>query len=308
MNAPPSTSNAPGEPGESQAETRRPAQGEKLLGGLYVVSTPIGNLGDITIRALDILRRCDRILAEDTRQTGKLLMLHGISAPRMTPYHEHSAEETRGAAIAALKAGESVALVSDAGTPLLSDPGFKLVRAAREEGIEVFAAPGASALLAALAVAGLPTDRFLFAGFPPNKSAARRAMFAELVSVPATLVFYEAPSRLAESLSDMADILGDRPACVARELTKLHEETWRDGLVALAVHAAKVEPRGEFVVIVGPPLDDAPLGEEEVVAALTEALASGASVKDAAAEIAGRFGLPKREIYAKALTLARAVK
>jgi 16S rRNA (cytidine1402-2'-O)-methyltransferase len=231
--------------------------------------------------------------------------LLGIPAGDIRSYHDHSADQARDGILAALAADEGVALVSDAGTPLISDPGFKLVRAAWEAGAKVFAAPGASALLAALAVAGLPTDRFLFAGFLSAKSAARRSELAELARVPATLVFYESPQRAADSLTDMADILGDRPACLARELTKLHEETWRGGLAELAAQAASRELRGEIVIVVGSPLRDAPPPEETIDAALTEALAGGASVKDAAAEISGRFGLPRREVYARALFLSR---
>jgi 16S rRNA (cytidine1402-2'-O)-methyltransferase len=290
MNASPNDQT--GEPAEPDFQTPFKASSDPLPGGLYVVSTPIGNLGDITLRALDILRRASKIYAEDTRHTRKLLSLLGIPAGELRSYHEHNADQ-------------SIALVSDAGTPLISDPGFKLVRAAWEAGAQVFAAPGASAVLSALAVAGLPTDRFLFAGFLPAKSAARRSELAELARVPATLVFYESPQRAAESLADMADILGDRPACLARELTKLHEETWRGGLVELAAQAGARELRGEIVIVVGAPLPDAPPAEEAIDAALSEALAAGASVKDAAAEIAGRFGLPKREIYARALFLSR---
>jgi 16S rRNA (cytidine1402-2'-O)-methyltransferase len=303
MNASPNDQT--GEPAEPDLQTPFQASSDPLPGGLYVVSTPIGNLGDITLRALDILRRASKIYAEDTRHTRKLLSLLGIPAGELRSYHDHNADQVRDGILAALAADESIALVSDAGTPLISDPGFKLVRAAWEAGAQVFAAPGASAVLSALAVAGLPTDRFLFAGFLAAKSTARRSELAELARVPATLVFYESPQRAAESLADMADILGDRPACLARELTKLHEETWRGGLVELARRAAERDLRGEIVIVVGAPLPDAPPAEEAIDAALSEALAAGASVKDAAAEIAGRFGLPKREIYARALFLSR---
>lgn len=200
-----------------------------LAPGLYVVATPIGNLRDITLRALDVLHAADLVLAEDTRVAGKLLSAYGLSA-RLERYDEHGAERTRPKAMAALAEGKRVALVSDAGTPLVSDPGYRLVKAAAEVGFPVFPIPGASALLAGLSVAGLPTDRFLFAGFPPPKSAARRTFLEELAGLRATLVFFEGGSRLAASLADMAAVLGDREAVVCRELTKLYETVIRGRL------------------------------------------------------------------------------
>lgn len=277
-----------------------------LAPGLYLVATPIGSARDVTLRALDILATADLLAAEDTRQARKLLDIHGVRRDPRTilPYHDHNGAEMRPRLLAALAEGRSVALVSDAGTPLVADPGWRLAAEAIASGLPVTAAPGASALLAALSIAGLPTDRFLFAGFLPPKSAARRRALAELAAVPATLVFYESPRRLAESLADMAGTLGDRPAAVCRELTKRFEEARRDGLAALAAaYAAEPDPRGEIVVVVGPPLD-AEVAAEDVDAALTAAL-EGASVRDAAATVAARLGLPRRQVYARALELAQ---
>src|SRR6516225_10033786 len=206
----------------------------KLLpAGLYVVATPIGNLGDVTLRALETLAAADLVACEDTRVTARLLERYAIET-ELTPYHDHNAAAARPKILARLRDGAAVALVSDAGTPLVSDPGYRLVRAAHDEGIAVTAVPGPSAVLTALAVAGLPTDRFFFEGFLPAKDAARRARIAELARVPATLVLFESGARIADALAALADGLGDRPAAVCRELTKLHEEVRRDGLAVLA--------------------------------------------------------------------------
>ncbi len=274
-----------------------------LAPGLYVVATPIGNLADVTLRALAILAAADAILAEDTRVSRTLISRYGIETP-LSPYHEHNAAEARPRALRRIAEGQALALISDAGTPLISDPGYKLVSEALAAGLAVTTAPGASAALAALCVAGLPTDRFFFEGFLPPKSAARRERINALARVPGTLVFYEAPSRLAETLADLVIELGSRPAAVARELTKLHEEVRRGPLDALAAHyGAAGEPRGEIVILV------AAAGAAEAVseAALVEELraALGAlSVKDAAAAVAARHGLPRRQVYALALALA----
>jgi 16S rRNA (cytidine1402-2'-O)-methyltransferase len=268
--------------------------------GLYVVATPIGNLRDITLRALDVLGAVDLILAEDTRVTGKLLAAHGLKG-RLERYDEHAAARTRPKALAALAGGAKIALVSDAGTPLVSDPGYRLVREALEAGIAVHPIPGPSALLAALTVAGLPTDRFLFAGFPPPKAAARRARFAELAAARATLVFYEGGSRLAASLGDMAAAFGAREAAVARELTKLHETVLRGSLPALAADPRLSDPKGELVVLVAPAAEAAATAED-ADAALAEAL-ERVSPADAAAEVARALGLPRRQLYARALKL-----
>jgi 16S rRNA (cytidine1402-2'-O)-methyltransferase len=271
-----------------------------LAPGLYLVATPIGNLRDITLRALDVLAAADLVLAEDTRVTGKLLAAYGLSK-RLERYDEHAAARARPKVLAALAEGGRVALVSDAGTPLVSDPGYRLVAEALAAGAAVWPIPGASAALAALSTAGLPTDRFLFAGFPPPKSAARRSFLEGLKNVRATLILYEGASRLGASLADMADVLGPRPAAVARELTKLYETVVRGDLFALAADPALASPKGEVVVVIGPPgdADDAPV---DVDAALAEAIAR-LSPADAAREVAAATGLPRRELYRRALAL-----
>ncbi|HWL71387.1 MAG TPA: 16S rRNA (cytidine(1402)-2'-O)-methyltransferase [Geminicoccus sp.] len=272
------------------------AKGE-LAPGLYVVATPIGNLGDVTARARDVLAGADRILCEDARISRRLLAHLGVNRP-LQPYHEHNAETVRPRVLAELAAGARLALISDAGTPLVSDPGFKLVGAAIAQGSSVWPIPGASALLAALVVAGLPTDRFFFQGFLPAKAAARRSALAELAAVPATLVVYEAPHRLAEALADAAEVLGARPAAVCRELTKRFEETVRGTLPELAEHfAGQGAPRGEIVLVIGPPaaqpveVDDATLA-----AAFAEAAASMAP-RQAARFVAARFNLDANAVY-----------
>ena len=275
----------------------------KLPGGLYVVATPIGNLGDITLRALATLAAADVIACEDTRVTRRLTGRYGILTP-LTPYHEHNSAAARPKLLARLARGEAIALVSDAGTPLISDPGYKLVRAACEAGHAVVPLPGASAVLAALSVAGLPTDRFLFAGFLPAKQAARRARIASLGAIPATLVLFESGPRLASTLADLADGLGPRAAAVCRELTKLHEEVRRGDLARLARdYAADAERRGEFVLVVAPP-SEAAAATGDVDDMLRRALAH-ASVKEAVGEVAWVTGRSRREIYRRALALAK---
>ncbi len=268
--------------------------------GLYVVATPIGNLRDITLRALDILAAVHRVYAEDTRVARKLLDAYGLK-PRLGLYHEHNAEPARDEILAALAAGESVALISDAGTPLVSDPGFKLARAAIDAGHKVIPIPGASALLAGLVASGLPSDRFLFAGFLPAKQAARRAALGALAGVDASLVLFETGPRLAESLADMAETLGDRPAAVCRELTKLFEEARRAPLAALAAHyAAAGPPKGEIVVVIAPPLA-VEVSEETLDAFLRGALGEG--IKQAAQAASKALGVPRKRAYARALEL-----
>jgi len=274
--------------------------------GLHIVATPIGNAGDLTFRAVEVLRAADLIACEDTRVTGKLLARYGIDTRRLA-YHEHNAERVRPALLEKLRAGARIALVSDAGTPLVSDPGYRLVRDVIAEGLPVTAVPGPSAPLTALILSGLPPARFFFAGFLAAKRAARRAELAELRAVKATLIFFEAPHRLAESLADMAEMLGDRPAAVARELTKLFEEVRRAKLGELAAHyAAAGAPKGEIVVVVGPPLEEA-TGEAELDERLRAALAT-MSLRDAANAVAEATGLPRRQVYARSLKLLEEAK
>ena len=268
--------------------------------GLYLVATPIGNLRDITLRALDVLEGVDTVLAEDTRVAGKLLAAHGIKA-RLQRYDEHAAARARPGVLSDLAKGAAIALISDAGTPLISDPGYRLAREAAGQGIAVIPIPGPSATLAALSVAGLPTDRFLFAGFPPARSSGRRALFEELAHVRATLIFFEGGSRLAASLADMAAVFGPRDAAVARELTKLHETVVRGPLGLLAADPRFVAPKGEIVVLVGPG-DDVQATPETADAALVEAL-TRAGPGEAAGEVAKALGLPRRDLYARALAL-----
>lgn len=265
------------------------------------MATPIGNLGDITLRALWVLRQVDRILCEDSRVTGRLLARYGINRP-LEPYHDHNADRVRPAILAALRRGERLALVSDAGMPLVSDPGYKLVREAVAQDLPVTAAPGPSAALTALILSGLPPDRFLFAGFLPPRQAARRRALAEWTALAATLVFFEGPSRLAASLADMAVVLGDREGAVARELTKRHEDIHRGRLATLAEHyRAAGAPRGEVVVVVGPAATPPP--DERDIDARLATLLSSASLRDAVARLAGETGIARRALYERALAL-----
>jgi 16S rRNA (cytidine1402-2'-O)-methyltransferase len=275
---------------------------QPLPSGLYLVATPIGNLGDITLRALATLARADVLYCEDTRHSGTLLAHYSI-ARALRPYHEHNAQRERPRVMAELAAGRAVALISDAGTPLVSDPGYKLVREALAAGHRVAALPGASAPLAALASAGLPTDTFLFAGFLPPKASARRTRLAQLKTVPATLVLFEAPSRLAESLDDIAEVLGPREAAVARELTKLYEEVRRGTPTELARWAADAHPKGEMVVLVGPPLPAA-VTDADIAAKLTPMLPV-MSLSDAARAAAEDLGVAKARVYEIGVALKR---
>jgi 16S rRNA (cytidine1402-2'-O)-methyltransferase len=276
----------------------------RLASGLHVVATPIGNLRDITLRALETLAAADVVACEDTRVTRKLFDHYALATPMMS-YHDHNAEIARPKILAMLAAGNSVALVSDAGTPLISDPGFKLVRAACADGHAVTAAPGASAVLMALSVAGLPTDRFFFEGFLPAKEVARRARIAELSRIPATLVLFESGPRIAAALGELAAGLGAREAAVCRELTKLHEEVRRGDLGALAsVYAAGAEMRGEFVLVIAPPAPAAQPSAAEIDALLRAALAR-TTLKEAVAEVAAATGEPRRAVYSRALELAK---
>lgn len=274
---------------------------QPLAPGLYVVATPIGNLGDLSPRAADTLRNAALILAEDTRVTGKLLAHAGAKAP-MRRYDDHSSDADRDSVVARL-GNEAVALVSDAGTPLISDPGYKLVRAARIAGHEVRAVPGPCAAIAALSLAGLPTDRFLFAGFLPAKAKARADSISELASVDATLVFYESGPRLAGSLAALAEGLGSRDAAVAREITKLHEECVTGSLEELAERYSNAPPKGEIVIVVGPPTEKRPASDSELDSALKEAL-ERLSPSRAAAEVAEHLSVPRKRAYARALELS----
>jgi len=271
---------------------------ESLPPGLHIVATPIGNLGDLSPRASDTLRRADRILAEDTRVTGKLLLHIGAKVP-MSRYDDHTSEEEREGVVARL-GEQAVALVSDAGTPLISDPGYKLVRSARAAGHAVHTVPGPSAAIAALTLAGLPTDRFLFLGFLPAKAKARSDAIADVATVKATLVVYESGPRLGDTLAAMANALGPREGAVAREISKLHEECATGTLEELAGRYANAAPKGEIVIVVAPPTEAATATDDELDAALDEAL-SRLSPSRAAAQIAEQLNVPRKRAYARAL-------
>lgn len=270
--------------------------------GLHIVATPIGNLGDLSPRAADTLRRADKILVEDTRVTAKLLAHIGARVP-MVRYDDHSSEKERERIVAVL-AKEAVALVSDAGTPLISDPGYKLVRAARAAGRRVHTVPGPSAAVAALTLAGLPTDRFLFLGFLPAKEKARAAAIAEVERLRTTLVLYESGPRLGETLAALTRQLGARDGAIVREISKLHEECVTGTLADLAARYETLAPRGEIVLVVGPPLEEPEVGNDVLDAALREALARS-SPSRAAAEVAERLRLPRKRAYARALALGK---
>lgn len=269
--------------------------------GLYIVATPIGNLGDMTSRGAAVLAAADVIAAEDTRTTAKLLRHLGIRTP-MVPYHDHSDDRAR-AALVDRAAHDVVALVSDAGTPLISDPGYKLVRDARAAGRRVVTVPGPCAAIAALTLSALPTDRFLFAGFLPPKDKARRDALSELAALRATLVFYESGPRLSASLAAMAATLGDRPAAVARELTKLHEECVTGSLGDLSARYADAPPKGEIVVVVGPPADAPRDASPDRVDALLRAALIDQPVARAAKAVAAATGLDRAAVYARALDI-----
>jgi 16S rRNA (cytidine1402-2'-O)-methyltransferase len=294
-------------------QTQRPRQfrvfgqavaAPKVPPGLYLVATPIGNLSDVTLRALETLAAVEAIACEDTRVTKRLLDRYAITTP-LSIYHDHNAEIARPKILARLAAGAAIALVSDAGTPLISDPGFKLVQAAQAAGHAVTAVPGASAVLAALTASGLPTDRFFFDGFLPTREAARRTRIDELADLPATLVFFETGPRIAAMLDDVAARLGERPAAVCRELTKLHEEIRRGEVAALALaYRDGAETRGEFVVVVGPPAKSEPGEAIDLDGMLERALAT-ASLKDAVEAVAAATGQKRRIVYQRALALPR---
>ncbi len=271
-----------------------------VAGGLYLVATPIGNLRDITLRALDVLAAADLVLAEDTRVTGKLLSAYGLKA-KLERCDDHASARAAELAIERVRAGAVVALVSDAGTPLVSDPGFVVARALIAEGLPVHPIPGASSLLAALCIAGLPADRVLFAGFLPPKSGARRSALEEVRTGRQTLVFFESGPRLADSLTDMAAVFGPRPAAVCRELTKLYEECVRGSLADLAADPRCQSPKGEIVIVVAPGEGD-PTSEADADAALAEAM-TRLPPGEAAAEVSRALNLPRKPLYKRALEM-----
>jgi 16S rRNA (cytidine1402-2'-O)-methyltransferase len=275
----------------------------KAAAGLHLVATPIGNLGDITLRALETLAGVDIIACEDTRITRRLTERYAITA-QLKPYHEHNAALARPKILERLAQGASIALVSDAGTPLISDPGFKLVREVCAAGHAVIALPGPSSVLAALAVAALPTDRFFFEGFLPPKETARRARLTELARIDATLVMFESGNRVQNTLADLAGIMGDRDAAICREMTKLHEDIRRAPVSELALAADTLETRGEFVLVIGPPAGASMMAADELDELLLTSLKRD-SVKDAVAHAVELSGRPRREIYARALELSK---
>jgi 16S rRNA (cytidine1402-2'-O)-methyltransferase len=275
--------------------------------GLYLVATPIGNLGDITLRALETLAGVDIIACEDTRITRRLTERYAISA-ELKPYHEHNAALARPRILERLAQGASIALVSDAGTPLISDPGYKLVREVCAAGYQVIAVPGPSSVLTALSVAALPTDRFFFEGFLPAREHARRTRLAELARIDATLVMFESGNRVQETLADLARLMGGRDAAICRELTKLHEDVKRGAVSELAKDADTLETRGEFVLVIGPPPADAQVMAEGELDDLLRASLARDSVKDAVAHAVELSGRPRRAVYARALELAKEIR
>lgn len=271
--------------------------------GLYLVATPIGNASDITLRALSTLKVANIIACEDTRVTKKLLQIHSIKPEKLISYHEHNAEQITPRIIEHLKSGEIVALVSDAGTPMINDPGYRIAEACRVEGIDVHALPGPSAVTNALVLAGLPTDRFMYCGFPPAKQGKRRAWLGSILAVDATLVFLESAQRLASSLADMTVVLGPRPACVLREMTKKFEEVRHGTLDELATHYQEAgPPKGEVTLVIGAPEETQEFDADDIDARLRSALAKE-SVREAASRLAVETGLPRRDIYNRALAL-----
>jgi len=300
----PASSPDPDSPARTFAVAGHLVSAPKAAPGLYLVATPIGNLGDITLRALETLAGVDIVACEDTRITRRLIERFSIAAT-LKQYHEHNAEQARPKILEALARGSSIALVSDAGTPLISDPGFKLVREVSAAGFPVIALPGPSSVLAALSVAALPTDRFFFEGFLPSKQNARRTRIAELARIDATLVMFESGARVQDSLQDLASIMGEREAAICREMTKLHEEVRRAPVSELAAIADTLETRGEFVLVIGPPAADAGLMSEDALDDLLRTSLARGSVKDAVAHAVEVSGRPRREIYARALELSK---
>lgn len=300
----PAPSPDPDSPARTFAVAGHLVSAPKAAPGLYLVATPIGNLGDITLRALETLAGVDIVACEDTRITRRLIERFSIAAT-LKQYHEHNAEQARPKILEALARGSSIALVSDAGTPLISDPGFKLVREVSAAGFPVIALPGPSSVLAALSVAALPTDRFFFEGFLPSKQTARRTRIAELARIDATLVMFESGARVQDCLHDLASVMGEREAAICREMTKLHEEVRRAPVSELAAIADTLETRGEFVLVIGPPAADAGLMSEDALDDLLRTSLARGSVKDAVAHAVEVSGRPRREIYARALELSK---
>ena len=276
-------------------------EAEPLAPGLYVVATPIGNLGDITVRALATLAAAETVLCEDTRTSGKLMERFAIRT-KLSPYHEHNAQKARPHILERLQQGATIALISDAGMPLVSDPGYRLVKEAVELGIPVTACPGPSAVLTGLALSGLPTDRFLFAGFVPQKQGERRRLFAEFEKLKATLIFFESPHRIVETLHDLATALPGRAVAVTRELTKLHEEVLRGQAQEIAAQlAARAAVKGEITLLVGPPTEDEPVSDADIDIAINHALSTMPASK-AASEVAKRFNANRADIYQRILS------
>ncbi len=298
------TDGLPGSPARTFSVGGQTITAARPIPGLHLVATPIGNLGDITLRALETLAGVDIIACEDTRITRRLTERYGITAV-LKPYHEHNAALARPKILEKLAQGASIALVSDAGTPLISDPGFKLVREVCAAGLSVIALPGPSSVLTALAVAAQPTDRFFFEGFLPPKQTARRARLAELARIEATLVMFESGNRVQDTLADLADIMAGRDAAICREMTKLHETNSRGSLAELARSADTLETRGEFVLVIGPPGANTKIMTEHDLDDLLRASLQHDSVKDAVAHAVELSGRPRREIYARALELAK---
>ena len=289
---------------DKSSSSKSSATSQPRSGELFLVATPIGNLKDITLRALEVLESADRIACEDTRTSGVLLKHYGIKTP-MKSYHTHNEAEATQQLVAELSAGKRIALISDAGTPLLSDPGARLVKATIEAGVRVTPIPGASALLSAITVAGLPSEQFFYAGFLPNKSGARKEALKPFTALQATLVFYEAPHRLLDSLADLREIYGEREAAVARELTKLHEECVRGTLSDIIAHFEAHAPRGECVILVHGAAPAAAMGDDAIDAALREAMKES-SLKEAVAQVSEHAGRAKSDVYARALALKNA--
>lgn len=290
---------------QGDQDSNVPPVQSKVRAGLYIVATPIGHAQDITLRALDLIKQADTLLCEDTRVTTKLLIIHAIPRKKLQSYHEHNEERMRPRILQKIQDGEIVVLVSDAGTPLINDPGYKLVRACAEQNLPYTCAPGASSVISALVLSGLPSDRFLYLGFLPSKSSGRKKILDEIKNVRATLIILESPHRIKASLIDMAEVLGLREAAVTREITKRFEEVRRAPLPELAAIYADENPRGEIVVVIGPPDDTREITTDEDLDDLIHDALGRLSVRDAVSELVTATGLPKRKIYNRALEISK---